>query len=60
MRTKFLDSLSDRKWGASRYKKLEQAAFDAWTGSGKIFKKGMWVDKEKFEGVECTVDDFTS
>lgn len=62
--SKFLDSLSDRKWAQSRYKRLEQAAFDAWAGSGRIYKKGVWYDREdleaKLKGVECTVDDFTS
>ncbi len=35
--SKFIDSLSDKKWANSRRKRLEQVAFDAWTRSGKIY-----------------------
>lgn len=62
MRSKFLDSLSDRKWAESRYKRLEQAAFDAWTGSGRIYQKGVWRDKETgtIVGYYCDVEDMIS
>lgn len=59
MKSKFLDSLSDKHWAQSRYKRketgtivgyycdvLEQAAFDAWAGSGRIYQKGVWRDSD--------------
>lgn len=54
-----VDSLSDKRWQKSRARRLEQAAFDAWTGSGRIYQKGVWRDKEtgKIVGYYCDVED---
>ena len=59
MKSWHMDPLSDKVWANSRAKKLEQAAFDAWTGKGRIYKKGVWYEREDVNKmIECTVDDF--
>lgn len=54
-----VDSLSDKRYQKRIKARIEQQAFDAWTGSGRIYQKGVWRDKETgtIVGYYCDVED---